>query len=68
MADTLSRTPTLNQEREQPVKNNKSTIKHLETQVQLAECLLVHPEFDKQGRYPCEFSTIHHYQQRSQKL
>ena len=40
----------------------------IEAQPELAECLLVHPEFDEHDRYPFQFETIRHYQQNCQAL
>ena len=40
----------------------------LEEQEELAECLLVYPVFDEQGRHPFHFKTIQHYQQKDQNI
>ncbi|GKY96404.1 hypothetical protein MPSEU_000599900 [Mayamaea pseudoterrestris] len=40
----------------------------LRDEPELAECLLLHPEFDEQGRYPLSYSTIAEYQQEDATL
>ena len=37
-------------------------------QPELAECLLVYPAFDEQGRHPFHFTTIRHYQQQDARI
>lgn len=75
IADTMSRVPCKpsslvgeNNSALNHADNNQTHFSSLLDDLELADCFLVHPEFDDEGRHPLLYNTIHEYQNQDQSL
>jgi hypothetical protein len=59
---------TLNQVEEETVESDFDEGYTILDEPELAECLLLHPEFDNEGRHPLSFPTIAEYQSQEPEL